>query len=111
MFCFHMRSVDKLFSVVCKLSNLMALLFARLPYVTKSKKTMTSCYTDKTPESYYNFRNLSVLCLGTFLGTFLANCIGQNGAPKGTVLQTIKRCPWGTVLVPLIFLSVPMHKT
>ena len=28
----------------------------------------------------------------------------QNGAPKGTVLQTIKQCLKGTILVPLIFL-------
>ena len=30
----------------------------------------------------------------------------QNGALKGTVLRTIKPCPRGTILVPLIFLSV-----
>ena len=29
----------------------------------------------------------------------------QNGASKGTILRTIKWCPKGTVLVPLIFLS------
>ena len=32
----------------------------------------------------------------------------QNGAPKGTILRTIKRCPKGTVLVRLIILSVPI---
>ncbi len=30
----------------------------------------------------------------------------RNGSPKGPVLQTVKRCPKGAVLVPLIFLSV-----
>ncbi len=30
----------------------------------------------------------------------------QNSAPKGTILRTTKRCPKGTTLVPLIFLSV-----
>ncbi len=30
----------------------------------------------------------------------------QNSAPKGTILRTTKRCRKGTILVPLIFLSV-----
>ena len=30
----------------------------------------------------------------------------QNSAPKGTILRTTKRYPKGTILVPLIFLSV-----
>ncbi len=30
----------------------------------------------------------------------------QNSAPKDTVLWTVKRCPYGTISVPSIFLSV-----
>ncbi len=51
--------------------------------------------------SLKKIRELKRLPWGTIL---------ENGAPKGPVLRTVKRCPKGAVLVPLIFLSARTQK-